>query len=93
MGVVRPIVMDPAAGFPDREVVASHEDGEALDAYSRVVTRVAERLRDADVHEFSLCDRAFVAPVLMFSDAIKFAFTGSGTAGGHVYCYAVLKPI
>src|SRR5438552_13426925 len=45
MGVVRPIVMDPAAGFPDREVVASNEDGEALDAYSRVVTRVAERLR------------------------------------------------
>jgi len=26
-------------------------------------------------------------------DAIKFAFSGTGTAGGHVYCYAVLKPI
>jgi hypothetical protein len=26
-------------------------------------------------------------------DTIKFAFSGTGTAGGHVYCYAVLRPI
>lgn len=25
-------------------------------------------------------------------DLIKFAFTGSGTAGGHVFCYAVIRP-
>jgi|GEM_PF-5229323 len=24
-------------------------------------------------------------------DVIKFAMTGSGTAGGHVYCYAVIR--
>lgn len=24
-------------------------------------------------------------------DLIRFAFTGSGTAGGHVYCYAVIR--
>ena len=24
-------------------------------------------------------------------DVIKFAFTGSGTAGGHVHCYAVIQ--
>lgn len=24
-------------------------------------------------------------------DLIKWAFTGSGTAGGHVYCYAVIR--
>lgn len=24
-------------------------------------------------------------------DLIKFAMTGSGTAGGHVYCYAVIR--
>ena len=37
--------MEPAAGLPGRDAVTPAEDGEALDAYSRVVTRVAERLR------------------------------------------------
>lgn len=25
-------------------------------------------------------------------DLINFAFTGSGTAGGHVHCYAIIRP-
>lgn len=27
------------------------------------------------------------------NDAIKFALTGSGTGGGHVYCYAVIQKL
>lgn len=26
------------------------------------------------------------------ADLINFAFTGSGTAGGHVFCYAIFRP-
>src|SRR5438874_237694 len=44
MAVVRPIRLGPVDGLPGREAEVPSED-EALDAYSRVVTRVAERLR------------------------------------------------
>src|SRR5881398_764360 len=39
--------MDPAPELPDRDRSAEPTEAEALDAYSRVVTRVAERLRSS----------------------------------------------
>jgi hypothetical protein len=33
------------------------------------------------------------ANIVNENDAIKFALTGSGTGGGHVYCYAVLQKL
>ena len=45
MAVVRPIRLGPVDGLPGREAAEVPSEDEALDAYSRVVTRVAERLR------------------------------------------------
>jgi hypothetical protein len=61
--------------------------GTAITGGSFVITQAASAIGDLD----NALPTA--ANVCNEGDTIKFAFTGTGTAGGHVYCYAVLKPI
>ena len=61
--------------------------GTAITGGSFVITQAASAIGDLD----NALPTA--ANVCNEGESIKFAFTGTGTAGGHVYCYAVLKPI
>ena len=61
--------------------------GTAVTGGSFVITQASSAIGDLD----NALPTA--ANVCNEGDTIKFAFTGSGAAGGHVYCYAVLKPI
>jgi hypothetical protein len=61
--------------------------GTSITAGSFVITQAGSAVGDLDnalPTAANICNEG---------DAIRFAFSGTGTAGGNVYCYAVLKPI
>ena len=59
--------------------------GTAITGGSFVITQSSSAAGDLD------SANPTAANICQEGNLIRFAFTGSGTAGGHVYCYAVIR--
>lgn len=70
--------------------------GTAVTGGSFVITQSGSAAGDHDyaaTNDSSANSTITGANICNENDAIKFALTGSGTGGGHVYCYAVLQKL
>jgi hypothetical protein len=73
--------------------------GTAITGGAFVITQSGSAIGDLDAASISSVVANGVAAnatitaanTCLEGDVIKFAMTGSGTAGGHVYCYAVIR--
>jgi hypothetical protein len=74
--------------------------GTAITGGSFVITQSGSAIGDLDfASAFGVGNNGVTANATITAantcnegDLIKFAMTGSGTAGGNVYCYAVVRP-